>query len=68
MVLTVPDITINDGSGYHMSYGEATKRASESSVLNAAMLLHGLMGLGAICELNRLGAKFPTGELGYRVR
>jgi hypothetical protein len=36
MVLTVPDIAINDGSGYHVPYGEATKRASESSVLNAA--------------------------------
>jgi hypothetical protein len=34
MVLTVPDIAIIDGPGYHMSYGEATKRAPEASVLS----------------------------------
>ena len=64
MVLTVPNITIDDGSGYRMSYGEATKRAPEASVLKRSTLPQGLMGLGVICDPNRLGMKFPTGELG----
>jgi hypothetical protein len=34
MVLTVPDIAIIDGPGYRISYGEATKRASEGSVFS----------------------------------
>jgi hypothetical protein len=64
MALTVPDITIDDGSGYRMSYGEATKRASEASVLNCSMRPQSLMGLGVKCDPNRLGMKFPTSELG----
>jgi hypothetical protein len=63
MVLTVPDIAIIDGPGYHMSYGEATKCASEASVLNATTLPRRPDGVGSICDANWLGAKFLTSGL-----
>ena len=34
MVLTVPDVAINDGPGYHEFYGETTKHALDPSVFN----------------------------------
>ena len=34
MVLTVPDVAINDGPGYHEFYGETTKHALDTSVFN----------------------------------
>ena len=34
-VSNVPDVAIIDGPGYHMSYGEITKCATEGSVLIA---------------------------------
>jgi hypothetical protein len=46
MVLTVPDIAIIDGPGYRRSYGEATKRAPEASVLKRHRSREGRMGLG----------------------
>jgi hypothetical protein len=63
MVLTVPGIAIIDGPGYYMSYGEATKRASEASVLNATTLPRQPDGAGSICDANWLGAKFLTSGL-----
>jgi hypothetical protein len=43
MVLTVPDIAINDGPGYREFYGETTKHALEPSVFN---LLNALVATG----------------------
>ena len=63
MVLTVPNIAIIDGPGYHMSYGEATKCASEASVLNPTTLPRRPDGAGSICDVNWLGAKFLTSGL-----
>jgi hypothetical protein len=63
MVLTVPDIAIIDGPGYRMSYGEATKCASEASVLNATTLPRRPDGAGSIRDPNWLGAKFLTSGL-----
>jgi hypothetical protein len=63
MVLTIPDIAIIDGPGYHMSYGEATKCASEASVLNVTTLPRRPDGAGSICDANWLGTKFLTSGL-----
>jgi hypothetical protein len=60
MVLTVPDITINDGPGYRMSYGEATKRAPESSVLNAANAPARPDGAGSHTRSELVGREVPN--------
>ena len=53
MVLTVPDIAIIDGPGYHMSYGEITKCATEGSVLIATDAPVKAEWAGSICDPNR---------------